>query len=247
MAGMHFERLNRWDFPIVHWLNGQFGKHILFDNLIGYLNGFDLFNSVFLISAFWWCWFRSADQATRIRDREHIVVTMGAGVVSIVIARALALSLPFRVRPRFEPTLHFILPPAWNSSFFADWSSFPSDNAMMFATLATGLCFVSWRVGLLASLYVPLVICFPRIYLGLHYPSDVLTGLLLGVVCGILGNQSTPRRWIAIPILRWEALRPAGFYTACFLLTYEFATLFVSVRGMAQGSVHLIQRLVGTR
>jgi undecaprenyl-diphosphatase len=244
---MRFEVFNQWDFPIDRWLNDQFGKHILFDNLVGYVSGFDLFNSVLLISAFWWCWFRSNDQAARTRDREHVAATLVLGIISIVIARALALSLPFRVRPRFEPALHFVLPAAWNSSFFADWSSFPSDNAMMFATLATGLCFVSWRVGLLASLYVPLVICFPRIYIGFHYPTDVAAGLLLGFVCGYIGNQSRPRRWIASPVLRRELLWPASFYTAFFLLTYEFATLFVSVRGIAQGSVHLIQRLVGDR
>jgi undecaprenyl-diphosphatase len=244
---MRFAALNRWDFPIDQWLNGQFGKHILFDNLVGYVSGFDLFNSVLVISAFWWCWFRSSDQATRSRDREHVVATLVAGIISIVIARGLALSLPFRVRPRFEPALHFVLPAAWNSSFFADWSSFPSDTAMMFATLATGLCFIGTRVGLLASLYVPLVICFPRIYIGFHYPTDVLAGLVLGMACGYVGNQLRPRQWVANPVLRWELSWPASFYTAFFLLTYEFATLFVSVRGIAQGSVHLIQRFLGDR
>jgi undecaprenyl-diphosphatase len=118
---------------------------------------------------------------------------------------------------------------------------------MMFATLATGLCFVSWRVGLVAMLYVPLVICFPRIYLGLHYPRDVLAGLLLGVLCGYLCNQAAGRHWVARPVLLWEARWPAAYYTGLFLLTYEFATLFVSARGVAQGTVHLLERLAGVR
>lgn len=244
---MSFNALNHFDYPIDRWLNSAFGKNVLFDNLIGYLNSFDLFNSVLLIAAFWWCWFRSAQPAERSRDREHIVLTLASGIVSIVIARALALSLPFRVRPRFEPALHFVLPAAWNTSFYADWSSFPSDNAMMFATLATGLCFVSWRVGLAAMIYVPLIICFPRVYLGLHYPTDIMAGFILGVVCGYIGNQASPRRWLAGPALRWESVWPASFYATFFLLTYEFATLFVSVRGVAQGTVHLIQRMVSAR
>jgi undecaprenyl-diphosphatase len=96
-------------------------------------------------------------------------------------------------------------------------------------------------------IYVPVIICFPRIYLGLHYPTDIFTGLILGVICGYLGNQKAARRMIAKPAAQWEQRWPASFYSAFFLLTYEFATLFVSVRGVAQGTVHLIERLVKVR
>jgi undecaprenyl-diphosphatase len=53
---------------------------------------------------------------------------LGAGVVAILAARILALTLPFRVRPRFEPALHFVVP-AGNVSDLVDWSAFPSDHA----------------------------------------------------------------------------------------------------------------------
>jgi hypothetical protein len=43
---------------------------------------------------------------------------------------------------------------------------FPSDHAVMFSALAVGLCFVSLRLGLFATLYVVCAICFPRAYLG---------------------------------------------------------------------------------
>jgi hypothetical protein len=56
------------------------------------------------------------------------------------------------------------------------WSSFPSDHACLFFALATGLCLISPVIGGLALLHASLIVSLPRIYLGLHYPTDVLAG-----------------------------------------------------------------------
>jgi len=115
----------------------------------------------------------------------------------------------------------------------------------MGAALAVGLCFVSRRVGLLALLWVLAVSSFPLIYLGLHYPSDVLVGLLIGAALGCLLNQPALRGKIAGPFLEWEARAPAGFYLALFLLSYEFATQFTSVRAMAGTLARAAHRMLG--
>jgi len=179
-------------------------------------------------------------------DREHVVATLIAGGAAFFLARVLVAVLPFRMRPRLDPALHFFLPPSWNAELTTNWSSFPCDTAMMGFALAVGLCFICRRVGVLAVLFVLAVTCFPLIYLGLHYPSDVLVGLFLGATLGFLLNQSAARVRIAGPFLDWEARAPGSFYAALFLISYEFATQFASVRAIAGSFAHALHRIVGS-
>jgi membrane-associated phospholipid phosphatase len=64
--------------------------------------------------------------------------------------------------------------------------SFPSDHAVMAGAVAMGLFLVSRRLGLVA-LVAALLMAFTRVYVGAHYPADVVAGLALGAVVVALG------------------------------------------------------------
>lgn len=64
--------------------------------------------------------------------------------------------------------------------------SFPSDHSVMAGATAAGLLLFSRRIGLVAVV-AALLMAFARVYVGAHYPGDVLAGLLLGVAVAILG------------------------------------------------------------
>ena len=64
--------------------------------------------------------------------------------------------------------------------------SFPSDHAVMGGAVAAGLLLVNRRLGLLATLAAALM-AFARVYIGAHYPWDVLGGLALGAAVVRLG------------------------------------------------------------
>ena len=64
--------------------------------------------------------------------------------------------------------------------------SFPSDHAVIVGAVATGLLLVNRRLGLLAALAAALM-AFARVYIGAHYPWDVLGGLVLGAAVVLLG------------------------------------------------------------
>jgi undecaprenyl-diphosphatase len=213
------------------------GRYPHFDNGIEFLSENDLKDSIF-VAIFWWHWFKRADTATLRSTREHLLSTLCAGVVAVLAARILALTLPFRVRPRFEPALHFVVR-AGNISDLVDWSAFPSDHAAMFSAFAVGMCFISWRTGLIAMLYTIFIICLPRIYLGLHYPSDIFAGLALGALVGYCMNADAVRRnWVRRP-MEWERASPGGFYVVLFLVSYEFSTMFNGLRAAAAAAIHL--------
>lgn len=59
-----------------------------------------------------------------------------------------------------------------------DWS-FPSDHSVMAGAVTVGLLLVSRRLGVLAAAAAVLM-AVTRVYVGAHYPHDVVAGLALG-------------------------------------------------------------------
>ncbi|MFL6181559.1 MAG: phosphatase PAP2 family protein [Actinomycetes bacterium] len=63
--------------------------------------------------------------------------------------------------------------------------SFPSDHATMAGAVAAGLWLVSWRLGVVTSA-LALLMAATRVYVGAHYPQDVVAGLALGAVVAVV-------------------------------------------------------------
>ena len=86
----------------------------------------------------------------------------------------------------------------------AGWYSYPSGHSML-APIIFGLGIIVWaapwpspalrRAALALAALLALGIGFSRVYVGVHYPSDVVGGLLLGTA------------WSALALLWWERLR----------------------------------------
>jgi membrane-associated phospholipid phosphatase len=64
--------------------------------------------------------------------------------------------------------------------------SLPSDHAVMAGAVALGLFLVSRKFGLVAAL-AALLMAATRVYVGAHYPQDVIAGLALGAAVVGLG------------------------------------------------------------
>ena len=64
--------------------------------------------------------------------------------------------------------------------------SIPSDHATAAGAVAVGLLFANRRWGRIAAA-LALLMAFTRVYVGAHYPGDVLAGLLLGGAVAAIG------------------------------------------------------------
>lgn len=79
--------------------------------------------------------------------------------------------------------------------------SFPSVHAVNFSAALPIVATVFPPAAIPAAVVAALV-CFSRIYVGDHWPSDVLGGILLGLGLGLLGRKAflrleqNARRWV---------------------------------------------------
>lgn len=178
-----------------------------------------------IVPLYWWAWFRQGEAKTEKRD--ILVFGMGASLVALLISRVLSHALPFRLRPMHDPALHFQVPYGQNTDMLLQWSSFPSDHAAVYFAVAVCLYFVSRRLGIFALCWVVLVTLLPRVYLGIHYPTDIIAGALIGIGVAFLAKTGAIK--LTRPVLRWCAEHPGPFYAVMFLFTLQLATAFESV------------------
>jgi membrane-associated phospholipid phosphatase len=66
--------------------------------------------------------------------------------------------------------------------------SFPSDHATTAGAVAAGLFLANRRWGIVA-VGLALLMAFTRVYVGAHYPSDVIAGLALGAAVAAAGHK----------------------------------------------------------
>lgn len=125
----------------------------------------------------------------RVRDG----LFFGLAVLGSLILNLVAKNHFARVRPEL-----------WLSMAPETTFSFPSGHAMGSVTLGVALTLLfwptrwRWLVLSLASVFV-LLVGLSRIYLGVHYPSDILAGWAAGTAWAVAMYQLVARRAPAVP------------------------------------------------
>lgn len=105
------------------------------------------------------------------------------GALAALVALAIAQPISSAVN---EKRPFVAIPSALTLIHHASDAGFPSDHATGSGAVAAALVFLGWRLGVISWL-IALIIAFSRVYVGVHYPQDVLAGLALGAVVAVLG------------------------------------------------------------
>lgn len=160
-------------------------------------------------------------RSDRWTDAVILVTTLGDGAVEAPLALGIALLL-WRMgrsdRARrlmacaltaeilylvLKPLIHRPRPDVLPRLAEAGWYSYPSGHSMLAPIIWGFGCILLARTVtsdllrvplVLVGLTLPILIAASRVYLGVHYPSDVLGALVLGTGWALLWRESVGRR-----------------------------------------------------
>lgn len=134
-------------------------------------------------------WILSALVFLCFRKTRRIGTAMGIALILGLLVGNLTLKpLTARIRPYdFDPSVVLLIPPETEYSF-------PSGHTLASFEGAVTI-FLYRRNWGIAALILAAGIAFSRLYLMVHYPSDVLVGMILGSVFAFVACRFT--EWIA--------------------------------------------------
>jgi len=192
----------RWYHDINEWSRHTGGLH---DVLSAYaLWGGPALLAVLLVAG----WLRARARPDAPLGVAVAALTGVATIVAVLVNQILISPAIARPRPCVAmPDAQVLLPCS------ADFSM-PSDHTVIAGAFVAGLWLLDRRFGLVAGA-LALVLAFSRVYVGVHYPSDAVVGLLVGagialtVVLLLRGPATALTTRLASTPLRPLVLAPA--------------------------------------
>jgi membrane-associated phospholipid phosphatase len=169
---VHQHKVFAFDDTVLDWLHSfetpALDRFFVLVSKIGFLWGTIPIDAIALL---WLTWHR------RYRDG----LFFGLAVIGSALLNVVGKNYFQRTRPDL-----------WLSIAPENTYSFPSGHAMGSATLGMAMILLTWRTRwrwpmFVVALVFVLLIGLSRLYLGVHYPSDILGGWMTGIawVCGM--------------------------------------------------------------
>ena len=200
-----------WELALMAWLQAHMGPVAVAAASLVTMLGESLL-VVAIIGWLYWCY-----------DKEYGVF-LGVNLSAAVVLNAMTKNLVFRRRPYADHGEIRCLKPVEKEADIYDMKaqgySFPSGHSSTavtaYGTLALGRPrpWLKWLAVLL-----PLLVGLSRVCLGVHYPTDVLAGWVLGLAVTLSwGRSRSARRENGSSLsCSWPRACPAGFSAAAMI------------------------------
>ena len=219
VAGPVFFAFNHWIlaelvrlFPFTDW-RMNLAQFFMFNRLV---SGFVFAAAVY----YFWSLRDERREWRRARILEAILACV-AGVIFTLALRPFVGALP----PSQTPEFQVLFPPyLWTSG---EGNSFPSHSTLVYFVMSAGLWPLSRRISAILCAWVLVGVSLPRVYIGGHYPTDVLASVAIALAFLWMAWRVGESRW-GIRLLDRVALGGAWIELAIFFWLFELGEGFRS-------------------
>ena len=162
------------NYTIFHWINNFAGSSALLDKVMIFITNSAPYVAMILMLSLW---FSNGQKEAAIR-KQYTVLYTALSVCTALLLNVLIHALYYHPRPFVTYHVHKLVPHTVDSSFV-------SDHAVLVFSIAFTMILrkESWKnIALLWAILVGI----SRIYVGVHYPADIIGGAILAFVTSAL-------------------------------------------------------------
>ena len=176
---MFLELLNSWavsfDLPILDWIQANLG-HPFLDFIMPWITILGDAGIFWMICA---GILAITKKYRRIGFGMAIAMMMGVVVCNMILKPAVGRIRPYDFQESLGVTINLLIDKQNNFSF-------PSGHTIASFEACTVMMLGSRKLGIPATL-LAILIAFSRLYLYVHYPTDVIASIILGTLFGLIG------------------------------------------------------------
>lgn len=162
------------DVSVYHSLNDFAYEHAWVGDLAKFFAQYAVFIPVAVVALIW-----LAGPSVRSRVERHAAFAAGAATILALLCVQVIDHIYDRTRPFVHHAHHLLIAHGKDASFPSDHTS--GAFAIAFALLLFGRAALGW-----CALAIGVLIALARVMVGVHYPSDVLGGVLVGALAALV-------------------------------------------------------------